>query len=107
MSLCTILFFFSRLGLSRTRVCPLRFIECIIFVVFPDCIITFSTILSKLDISVFLRFVKRPRWQPKEQVMSGAPWLSRLCELALQKDPGNTKPFLLVDRLSEDIVISD
>ncbi len=39
------------------------------------------------------------------QVTSGALWLAGLDEFALQKHSGNTKPLLLVDRLSQDVVV--
>lgn len=46
-------------------------------------------------------------WQEIGQMTSGALWLAQLCELALQEHSGNTKSLLLVDRLSQDVVVSD
>ena len=37
---------------------------------------------------------------------SGAERLPGSGEPALQEDPGDTEPFLLVDRLSQDVVVS-
>ena len=50
------------------------------------------------------RFV---RWQRRATATSGAVWLAGLSELALQEHPGDTKPLLLVDRLSQDVVVGD
>lgn len=38
---------------------------------------------------------------------SGALWLAGLGEFALQEHSGNTKPLLLVDRLSQDVVVGN
>lgn len=56
----------------------------------------------QLDISVF-----RVIYEVIDisQVTSGALRLAGLGELALQEHSGNTKPFLFVDRLSQDVVV--
>lgn len=46
-------------------------------------------------------------WQEIGQMTSWALWLAQLCELALQEHSGNTKSLLLVERLSQDVVVSD
>lgn len=61
---------------------------------------TFQSSVSQL----LLKFVW---WQEIGQMISWALWLAQLCELALQEHSGNTKSLLLVDRLSQDVVVSD
>lgn len=64
-------------------------------IVFANEFQTFQSPVS-LNLQAFLS------WQT-----SGALWLAGFGEFALQEHSGNTKPLLLVDRLSQDVVVSD